>query len=107
ARERLTLRDLRGVRRRQQTARELGAVHALRHAAQALDDGVELEYGQRMRVHPASLPHGGDNSGMDAVRIDKWLWAARFFKTRSAATTAVLGGRVLVNGERVRPAKEV
>jgi len=44
---------------------------------------------------------------MDAVRIDKWLWAARFFKTRSAATTAVLGGRVLVNGERVRPAKEV
>ena len=44
---------------------------------------------------------------MDEVRIDKWLWAARFFKTRRAATEAVSGGRVLVNGVRVKPAKEV
>jgi len=41
------------------------------------------------------------------VRIDKWLWAARFFKTRGAATEAVLGGRVQLNGARVKPAKEV
>jgi len=41
------------------------------------------------------------------VRLDKWLWAARFYKTRSVATDAVLGGRVHVNGVRVRPAKEI
>ena len=44
---------------------------------------------------------------VERVRIDKWLWAARFFKTRSAATDAVLGGHVHVAGERVKPAKEV
>ena len=44
---------------------------------------------------------------MQAVRIDKWLWAARFYKTRSAATDAVLGGRVHLNDARVKPSKEV
>jgi ribosome-associated heat shock protein Hsp15 len=44
---------------------------------------------------------------MERVRVDRWLWAARFFKTRGAATEAVAGGHVHVNGERVKPAREV
>ena len=43
---------------------------------------------------------------MDRVRVDRWLWAARFFKTRSTAADAVLGGRVHVNSARVKPSKE-
>ena len=42
-----------------------------------------------------------------AVRLDKWLWAARFYKTRSAATDAVLGGKVDVNGDSAKPARTV
>lgn len=43
----------------------------------------------------------------DKVRIDKWLWAARFYKTRSLATDAVDGGKIQINGESVKPAKAV
>ena len=41
------------------------------------------------------------------LRIDKWLWCARFFKSRSQATAAVAGGLVHVNGERVKPSRAV
>ena len=43
----------------------------------------------------------------DSVRLDKWLWAARFFKTRGLATTAVAGGKVHLNGTRAKPARPV
>jgi len=41
----------------------------------------------------------------ERLRIDKWLWAARFYKTRALAAAAVEGGKTQVNGERVKPAK--
>ncbi len=41
------------------------------------------------------------------VRLDKWLWAARFFKTRSVAQQAIRGGKVVINGQRAKPARGV
>jgi ribosome-associated heat shock protein Hsp15 len=41
------------------------------------------------------------------MRLDKWLWAARFFKTRSLAQQAVVAGRVQLNGERTKPAHDL
>jgi len=44
---------------------------------------------------------------LESMRIDKWLWAARFYKTRTLATHSVDLGRVTLNGERVKPARNV
>ena len=45
--------------------------------------------------------------GNSKVRIDKWLWAARFFKTRSLAKTAIEGGKVQIDGQKVKVSREV
>ena len=44
---------------------------------------------------------------LNRVRLDKWLWAARFFKTRAIAATAIETGKVEVNGERAKRAKQL
>lgn len=48
-----------------------------------------------------------DRAPLDRMRLDKWLWAARFYKTRSLATQAIEHGQVKLNGARVKPAREV
>jgi ribosome-associated heat shock protein Hsp15 len=47
------------------------------------------------------------DAGEPRQRLDKWLWAARFFKTRSLAADAIAGGRVRWNGQAVKPAREI
>lgn len=62
--------------------------------------------GGQVRDSADSTPRSG-TPAPDRVRLDKWLWAARFFKTRGLATQAVEGGRVRVNDTRAKPGKEL
>ena len=59
-----------------------------------------------MPKQQTSRNHQIPNS-QQSLRIDKWLWAARFYKTRSLASDAVKTGKVLVNGEKAKPSKEI
>ena len=53
------------------------------------------------------MPKTASHEAIETIRIDKWLWAARFFKTRSIAKAAIEGGKVHHNGERVKVSKEI
>jgi ribosome-associated heat shock protein Hsp15 len=53
------------------------------------------------------MPESGAGEQAASVRLDKWLWAARFFKTRALAAEAVNGGKVHSGGQRVKPARGV
>jgi ribosome-associated heat shock protein Hsp15 len=55
-----------------------------------------------MSTHPASSPQDGAG-----LRLDKWLWVARFFKTRTLAVEAINGGKVEVNGQRAKPGRAI
>jgi ribosome-associated heat shock protein Hsp15 len=52
-------------------------------------------------------PTRSDGETEDRVRLDKWLWAARFFRTRQLAAEAIIGGKVHLNGQRTKPGKEI
>jgi ribosome-associated heat shock protein Hsp15 len=52
-------------------------------------------------------PKDSNNAPSERMRLDKWLWAARFFKTRQIAAEAVQGGKVHLNGQRCKPGKDV
>lgn len=53
------------------------------------------------------MGHGMSGNDETTIRLDKWLWAARFFKTRGLARTAIQAGKVTYNGQRSKPAKTV
>ena len=47
------------------------------------------------------------NPGQEKLRVDRWLWAARFFKTRSLAKSAIENGKIELNGNRIKASKEI
>jgi ribosome-associated heat shock protein Hsp15 len=58
-------------------------------------------------AHPDPTPRSADVADGDRIRFDKWLWAARFYRTRSLAAQAIDAGQARLNGERVKPAHVV
>ena len=58
-----------------------------------------------VRRHNCHRSRQSDNSG--TLRVDKWLWAARFFKTRALAKSAVENGKVRINGQKIKPSRSL
>jgi ribosome-associated heat shock protein Hsp15 len=58
------------------------------------------------KAHEKETAEGAEGGG-DSLRIDRWLWCTRLFKSRSLAADAVAGGKVQVNGQRIKPARSV
>ena len=58
-------------------------------------------------TNPKSKPHRDHTGADEPVRLDRWLWAARFFKTRALAVEAIAGGKVQLNGHRAKRSKVV
>ncbi len=56
---------------------------------------------------PHKTRHSAGDVSDKKVRLDKWLWAARFFKTRGLATEAIKGGKIELNGSRAKPSREI
>jgi ribosome-associated heat shock protein Hsp15 len=61
----------------------------------------------RQKIHQKKHDHAPAGRVQEKVRLDKWLWAARFFKTRALAQEAIEGGKVHYNGERSKPGRLV
>ena len=53
------------------------------------------------------MPNSSQQNNVESMRVDKWLWSARFFKTRSLSKAAIEGGKVHHNGERVKVSKDI
>ena len=91
------------------------AVTASARIASTVAESARLMAGGVSRAHATAPDNKNaiandrlrDMSSDETVRLDKWLWASRFFKTRSLAADAIDAGKVQVNGDRVKRAKEV
>jgi ribosome-associated heat shock protein Hsp15 len=59
------------------------------------------------RTAPPDMPAVADKGAPDRMRLDKWLWAARFYKTRQLAVEAINGGHVHLSGQRTKPGRDV